>query len=530
MQKKYIIAVVLVAIVWTGFMVYRHQRNKQGATSYQDRTQKQMQEIAKKSPRGAMVLIGRALDRYHKEHHQYPAKLQDIYPKYMAHKSLLEKTNFYYERKGEDFYLSTTFTVDRRTIVAYMEKDLRPQVDMGTMVAAPTPVKQPKAVQEVSGVKKVELSAEARTALARENLINALRRGAFNVAAVSIPNREEQRLIAAAMPRVISESEAASDLEPELGHRYLVWKGPTGVLGFSDVQYPDSDRLSVYVYGRWYDIKMPKRQREDMTRPKAVKAASKPRPGDIAAKIEGGCLVWKDDRGTVGFGNVQYPPRHLAAVFESNIWTDMERQYLPIDDAGGETIAEPEKKSVDRIASQFGSQYLVWKGKKGVLGFGDTQYPQTGLDLVYDNAQWVGTARSVQGPETDAAENRTAQTKRSSEEIASEFAGKFLVWRGKDGSLGFGNVQYPGQNLELVFDADRWVQAGQAQPVDKGRAAQREKATEKTSHENLAAAMSNRYLVWKDKWGTLGFGDVQYPDMDRIVGVHVDGRWESVAN
>jgi len=525
MQKKYIIAVVIAILVWGGFMVFRHHRKQKDSSSYRKMTKNQMDEIARKSPRGAMVLIGRALDRYYKENNRYPSKLKDIYPKYLANKSLLDKNDFNYEPKGDDFYLSTTFEVDERRIVAYMEKDLRPQVDMGVMMAAPTPVQKPKAIKRSAGQKKVELSTETQLAMARENLLNALRRGAFNVASVSLPDTKEERLIAAAMPQIISESDGAGP-EIELGQRYLVWKGETGVLGFSNVQYPESDRLFVYVYGRWFDVKMPARQGEKWY----VSETQKADLDAIAAKLNAGYLVWKDDRGTVGFGNVQYPERHLAAVYETDAWVDVKKTLLTSEGFSGGEGGPARKKSLETIASEFGNQYLVWKDEDGTLGFGNGQYPQKGMVSVYQTSQWLHMENALLAEKDDADSVKDMPAIKSSEAIASAFSRRFLVWKDKNGTLGFGNVQYPGKDLDSVYDMDGWAEAQQPRSIEKGRASKKAERPKTRSPEDLAAAFSTRYLVWKGKGGVLGFGNVQYPETGTISDVHVNGSWESVAN
>jgi hypothetical protein len=525
MHKKYIIVAVIAILVWGGFMVYRHQKKQKDSSSYRNMTQNQMEEIARKSPRGSMVLIGRALGRYYKENKRYPSKLSDIYPKYLANKSLLDKTDFNYEPKGDDFYLSTTFNVDQRRILAYMEKDLRPRVDTGVMIAAPTPVQKPKAVQSSSGLKKVELSTETKLAMARENLLNALRRGAFNVASVSLPDTKEERLIAAAMPQIISESEGAGP-EVDLGQRYLVWKGETGVLGFSNVQYPESDRLFVYVYGRWFDVKMPSRQGEKWH----VSETQQSDLDTIAAKLNEKYLVWKDDRGTVGFGNVQYPERHLSAVFETDAWVEMERKPFGSKAVSAEEGGSTRKKSLETIASEFGNQYLVWKDEQGTLGFGNGQYPQGGIVYVYQTTQWVDMANPLLVEEKGAHGFQDMPAIKSPEEIASTFSSGFLVWKEKNGTLGFGNVQYPGKDLDSVYDFDGWAEAKQPPSIEKGRGTQKAERPRTRFPEDLAAAFSTRYLVWKDKGGVLGFGNVQYPETETISGVHVNGSWESVAN
>ncbi|MBW2107594.1 MAG: hypothetical protein JRI36_02855 [Deltaproteobacteria bacterium] len=530
MKKGYITAVVLAILLWTGFMVYRHHRNRDDTASYRQRRQKQMAEIAKKSPRGAMVLVGRALDRYHREHGSYPARLQDIYPKYLSNKALLEQTGFHYEPRGNDFYLSTTFTVGQREVLAYMEKDLRPQLDMGVMVAASAPKKRIKKAEKVVEPERAGVSMETRLALARENLINALRRGAFNVASVSTPDEEEQRLISAVMPKVVATSQETSGPGPEFDQRYLVWKGPSGVLGFSDVQYPDSRRLSIYAYGRWYDIKIPEPGEKTSRFPDATVRSKGPGEQDMLAGLERNFLIWKDRQGTIGFGNVNYPEERLSAVFDRHAWVAVKARPGPESTTVSERMGlARSEKSVDEVASILSNQVLVWRGSNGTLGFGNVDYPTDGTTFAYQDAQWVQLDR-LAALNAKEKSPHAPEPKQSAETIAFRFGGDFLVWKGKDGILGFGNVQYPARDVQAVFDTGAWVRTGTSEPVEKRAGVRGNQEGAVGPHEDLAAAFSDRYLVWKDKHGTLGFGDTQYPEAKGLSGIHVDGGWETVAN
>lgn len=525
MDKKYIITVVVVIALWAGFMAFRHHKKQADTSAYLENMNRQVTDAAKKVPRAGLIEIGTALQNYYDEHQAYPSRLMELVPKYLANKSLIQEVDWHYEAKGNNFFLTKTLVLGERRIVASIDKGLRPEADAGVMIAMPKRTAKPTRGKEPETHQRMALSSENRIALARENLINAMRRGALNVASVSLPDRDEERLIAAVMPKVISESQGA-DLETDLGRQYLVWKGSTGVLGFSNVQYPDLERLAVFVYGRWFDVKMPARARDGSP----DSEVGKPNLEAVAAKLKDGYLVWKDDHGTVGFGNVQYPDRHLAAVFQADAWLAVEMAPVLTENVGKDNEESPEKKSLEKIATEMGNQYLVWKDNHGTVGFGNVQYPENGLASVLETSQWVAMSKPVVAQEKDADQRKQAPAKKSSEELASRFGPQLLVWKDEDGTLGFGNVQYPDKGVDSVFDVDSWVDAKQAARGQERKVANGTKAFDAGSPERLAAAFSTRYLVWQDKGGTLGFGNVQYPGMDTIAGVHVNGSWESVAN
>jgi len=46
----------------------------------------------------------------------------------------------------------------------------------------------------------------------------------------------------------------------------------------------------------------------------------------------------------------------------------------------------------------------------------------------------------------------------------------------------------------------------------------------------LTAGISGQYLMWKDKNGQIGFGNVDYPEFRNIAYVHAGGNWQKIVN
>ena len=446
MSKKYIIGVCIAVLVWGGFMFYRHHRKKGDMTAYMDQANRQITEAAKKAPRAGLAEIGSAIEDYHKENQAYPSILMDLYPKYLANKSLIEEIDWYYKPRGNDFYLSKTLTVGNKRIVASIDRDLRPRAETGAMVATPSPVPKAEAIKKRERAQRPEPSERTRLALAREAFLQSLRQGRMRVTSVSLPERDEVRLIATVQPEVVSimESDIRSDVESELSQRYLVWKGNNGVLGFSNVQYPDADRLSIFAFGRWYNIKVPLEKRYEAVGLKAEAARKKERPEMMAQNLNSSYLVWKDKHGALGFGNVQYPENDLESVFRTDGWVSMKRPAL----VATETVVEEKHgsrktKSPEKIASEFSTRYLVWKDRHGTVGFGNVQYPEKDLESVLQADGWVSMKRPLAAKETTVEENQGMPKRKSAQKNDSGLFARYLVWKDKHGTVGFGNIQYP---------------------------------------------------------------------------------------
>ncbi|MBW2317457.1 MAG: hypothetical protein JRF24_02005 [Deltaproteobacteria bacterium] len=532
MNKKYIIAVAIVIVLWGGFMVYRSHNKETDSQEYRQKRNKRIVEIAKKSPRTGLTDVGKALKTYYKDKGSYPSNLMDLYPTYIRNKPFLTEIDWYYEPKGVDFYLSKTTVINDRRVVAFVDNRLKPQAEKPFMVASPTPVTRAKLLKrpERAGPEERKLSTKSKLALAREEFFNALRLGQIGVKSVYLPEEHEERIISTLIPEIVSlgESETNSHIEAVLSRRYLVWKETNGILGFGNIQYPDRKNLSIYAVGQWYNVKMPSQKREGsigQTVPTGKKG-----PGMLASTFDKNYLVWKDKGGTVGFGNIQYPEKNLEAVFQESSWIRIESPLPSGKGKGEKSLYTKKKNRPESIASQFGNEYLVWKNKQGTVGFGNTRYPTKDLDSVFQSGGWITVRRPPRTVEKVGKKVAKGKKSKSLETLASQFGHQYLVWKDKGGAVGFGNVQYPEKDLVSVYHFDNWVRMKRP----RGTPAPAEQKADETGKQKGArgttSKLSANCLIWKGKHGTLGFGNLQYPKIKDVSSICVNGTWEPVSN
>ncbi len=387
MKKKYIIATSIVIALWVGFMVYRHVKGNQETEEYEAKEHSRVTIIAKQSPRAGLGQMGRALQRYYEEKRSYPSSLGALYPKYLGNKSFIDDIDWYYEPRGDNFFLSKTIVRDNKRMVASIDKGLVARVETGVMVATPTPTTEPAEAKGPEGVlpERPEISIRSR-----EEFWEALRLMQAGGAAVSFAKRDKLRIMSTIRPEIISvvEFDVTSTTEAEFSRRYLVWKDKNGILGFGNVQYPVAERQTVYTMGSWYDVKAPLPKEEGPITP-AKTAKKKEGPEVLVSSLSGRYLVWKSPHGILGFGNVGYPERDRVSVFQDDSWVGVERPPLPVE-TGKEEEYKPEKgKSAETVASELSTRYLVWKDQHGTLGFGNVEYPETkNVSHVHVNGSW----------------------------------------------------------------------------------------------------------------------------------------------
>ena len=153
--------------------------------------------------------------------------------------------------------------------------------------------------------------------------------------------------------------------------------------------------------------------------------------------------------------------------------------------------------------------------------------------IVASRGGWSALERPTV-PEAVAAGGVTAVSSAQQDinTIAADISRQYLVWKNKDGSIGIGDTQYPERDRLEVASTGGWAviteeplpeKSGKAAPVRKGEQQQ-------LDEKLLAAGISGQYLVWKDKNGQVGFGNVDYPELRNIDSVHTGGSWQKIVN
>jgi len=482
MEKKYIIAVVAVVVLWAAFMGFRHFNKKDQNQAHREDTYSRMLDMAKKSPRSGLYEMADAIRRYHADNKVYPPNLGVLYPKYMPSKAFIEQIDWSYGPGEDNFSLSKSTNYNNQTMVASIDRTMKPEVETsGVMVATRkvAPRKAPEKVAEevpelleaaISEGMILEVVAERDMTLKEVDVVTAavspeLRRG-------DRPKTTDEKVnVQTELSRIVTlvGEEAVSAQEAQIGYnleRYMVWKDLNGAIGVSNVEFPDRTDMYVAVKNRWYNVK--RRQPEGVT--------------EIAQK--------------------------QAAVVEK-------------------------QKSIDEIAAGFSRNYLVWKSGEGIIGVGDTQYPDKERLMVASRSGWGALERPAVS-EAVAAGGVTAGSSAQQDinTIAADISRQYLVWKNIDGSIGIGDTQYPERDRLEVASKGAWTVISEEPLPEKSKAASPvpQEAEKQLDEKLLAAGVSGQYLMWKDKNGQIGFSNVEYPERRNIAYVHTDGSWQKVVN
>ena len=266
-------------------------------------------------------------------------------------------------------------------------------------------------------------------------------------------------------------------------------------------------------------------------RPKIISVVEPDVVSEAEREVSERYLVWKDENGTLGFGDAQFPAANSRTIFDEGNWYDL---TIPMPEemtlAGSATQPAGTEAGTKEMLSKMEERYLVWKGEQGTLGFGNIAYPEKDHLAVFADDDWVSMEKPPSVVKTVGEEEYMGSKKEMAQAIASALGTEDLVWKDKQGNLGFGDAAYPKSGQISAYEEDGWVGMERPAPLPGTDSEKAYAAPEGSSPEEVASEAGTRYLVWKDEHGNLGFGNVAYPRKKGVTYIHVDGNWEKITN
>jgi Tfp pilus assembly protein PilE len=287
MKIKYIIMVILCILVGVGYNIYRNRSIEKEMLTRNEKEYSRIAEIANKSPKAGLSEMGRSLEKYYAENQKYPPTLSDLYPKYLANKSLIDEVEWNYAPGKDNFLLTKAVTVSGQKMTASTDKTLRPMSGETILVAT-----------------KKEGSASARQQFAVPGVSDLVAK--LDSVALKEEKIMQVRLIDPEFA-LIRETEIKQGFENEISRKVLVWKDDKGVTGFGNIQYPRVSKLTIYNEGRRYDLQRSSYGMQKYSESYNESLTFKRDLDAVAASQSREHLVWKNRNGTLGFGNLQYP-------------------------------------------------------------------------------------------------------------------------------------------------------------------------------------------------------------------------------
>jgi len=149
----------------------------------------------------------------------------------------------------------------------------------------------------------------------------------------------------------------------------------------------------------------------------------------------------------------------IAQIYESqDRWLDIEKpvpqRHRPTDHGTGLT---EKRKNIDMLAANQSGNTLVWKDKNGVIGFGNVDYPESNNFSIYSQEGWLDVKGRLPQNQKALASVKNYEARNRINEIASAHSDRYMIWKGKDGAIGFSDIIYPEEEkLSYIFINGSW--------------------------------------------------------------------------
>ena len=248
-----------------------------------------------------------------------------------------------------------------------------------------------------------------------------------------------------------------------------------------------------------------------------------------ASILEGRFYCWKNEDGSYGYSNIQFPERRKVEKFNAGRWMVVKTEFNQgHQNPGADAVSDPDAQALAALDRYREQNLIVWRNTKGLIGYGNVQFPQMDELEQYDAGRWTSLASGKAGLSDSSEEALIAPADISIAEIGAQYSDDYMVWQDETGHVGFSNVQYPEQKSLQHYQDGQWVAVNPSQrdtPVDLAS----DSTPVALETDAVAAASNQNYLVWRDANGHIGISNVQLPTSTDQLEVHLDGEWLAAA-
>jgi hypothetical protein len=246
--------------------------------------------------------------------------------------------------------------------------------------------------------------------------------------------------------------------------------------------------------------------------------------------VQGRFYCWKNDDGSYGYSNVQYPERRKVEKFDGSRWLVVETEFNQRPESPEDPIpTDGDSLALAALDRHKERNLIVWRNNRGLIGYGNVQYPQNDEVEQYEAGGWKALS-NVRDIKDDAAEDVLPDPveARGVDHLAARNSADYMVWQDEAGHVGFSNVQYPQQKPIQQYQAGDWVAVAPVVRQEAGGTTGFDDAQEANDHDVVAAA-GGKFIVWRDAEGHIGISNVQPPIEAKALEIHMGGEWLAVA-
>ncbi len=238
----------IAAILGGGLYLLQHKKQNKALIAHNTKKFQQITKAAKKSNSAGLLVMVSAINQYYKTKGNYPKDLSLLYPEFIPNESFILTLNWkYYPEKR-------TFLIKRSVMGSQSFYSMGPDMKLRKEIEeASSPLEKIAAIDAPKKSKYQPVFMDSKTKSASKKGIKK-----NQIVEVFLPNNRksnDRKKISKPKPEFAIVKKELNKNEKFLlsfnGDNLYIWKTNEGIIGFSDIQYPDEKELTVYKNKNW---------------------------------------------------------------------------------------------------------------------------------------------------------------------------------------------------------------------------------------------------------------------------------------
>ncbi|MCD4744621.1 MAG: hypothetical protein K8R67_19330 [Desulfobacteraceae bacterium] len=266
MPTKYLVILFIIVAIGGGLYFFQKHRQNKDLQTHKTQQLQRITKIAQKSGTAGLVAMASAINKFYQVKGHYPKTLINLYPQFIPHKPFISTIKWQYHPEKNSYLLQKSAGAERG--VASIGPDLRLRtgddvsVTPAKMVASvdkstsPKKSKTPqKSVKKTGGINVSQAGSDPKKNTKNNQLAKLSTQGSVKITE-NINLREESTpyksdLLSSVVKKKLNKNEEF--LRSFDGDNFYIWKSKDGTIGFSNMQYPDENKLAVYRNQSWIE-------------------------------------------------------------------------------------------------------------------------------------------------------------------------------------------------------------------------------------------------------------------------------------
>lgn len=251
--NKIIACLIIITLAGAGYYYYQNEKQKESLIDHNKKKYEQLIQAGHKSSTAGFLAMASAINKFHQTKGHYPKELIHLYPEFIPNKAFILKLNWNYSIDKKSYVLERNkyamgpdlkIKIKKQEILHSPEKIVSIEFKKPVIrKISPTPL-----AIESEGNQKSDQASIANVASIKKSIeATQTKPDIIKKASTDKPSSQTSGFII--IRKALTQNEKF--LTTFSGNNYYIWKTAQGIIGFSNMQYPDVKNLTIYKDKNW---------------------------------------------------------------------------------------------------------------------------------------------------------------------------------------------------------------------------------------------------------------------------------------